>query len=430
MNKKNRLCVDRCILVLNNNPMYIDFWNYSSKFWKTKYGIIPTLFFYGDQVPKELSKEFGEIYQLPFIKEATVNPNRDWVCTWGLFYGASQFPEDICMLCGLDQLPLSDKFFKDIEQYDFDKDYVIGIGDAYTRGSHYDWYPSSHHVAKGKIYKKALKLNESWREQVLKVFDKRGDYGEMYGGSDFWGLEELHSTYLLKQYKYSIVHNGFFDGGLNENRFDTRGDSSITNINVSKLKSGGYSEVCLPRPMGNKTKDFVDFLYDNSPSYVKKEEPYYCHETSIIDSGAEVGDGTSIWHFSHICAGAKIGKNCSIGQNVFIAPNVTIGDNVKIQNGVSVYTGVEVEDYVFLGPHCVFTNDLYPRSYGDWSITPTKIRKGASIGANATILCGVELGEFSMVACGSVVTKNVEEKTLVIGNPARFKKKLKDPPKI
>ena len=153
---------------------------------------------------------------------------------------------------------------------------------------------------------------------------------------------------------------------------------------------------------------------------------YFAHSSSVIDEGSVIGEGTKIWHFSHICSGAKIGKNCNIGQNVFIAPNVVIGNNVKIQNGVSLYTGVEVEDYVFLGPHCVFTNDLYPRAYGDWSITPTKIRKGASVGANATILCGIELGEFSMVGCGSVVTKDVPPKTLVLGNPAKVKRVLKD----
>jgi acetyltransferase-like isoleucine patch superfamily enzyme len=160
--------------------------------------------------------------------------------------------------------------------------------------------------------------------------------------------------------------------------------------------------------------------------HTHKEKKYFCHETSIVDSGAEIGENTKIWHFSHICSGASIGKNCSIGQNVFIAPGVNIGNNVKIQNGVSVYTGVEVEDYAFLGPHCVFTNDLYPRSFGDWKISNTKIKKGASIGANATILCGTEIGEFAMVGCGSVVTKDVPPKTLVVGNPAKFKKVLKD----
>ncbi len=147
---------------------------------------------------------------------------------------------------------------------------------------------------------------------------------------------------------------------------------------------------------------------------------YFKHDTAIIDENCSIGDGTKIWHFSHISKNVRIGKNCSLGQNVYIAPNVTIGDNVKIQNGVSVYEGLTIEDSVFLGPHCVFTNDKFPRAFGDWEITPTILRKGCSIGANATIICGVELGEYSMIGAGSVVTKNVEPKTLVCGNPARF----------
>lgn len=153
---------------------------------------------------------------------------------------------------------------------------------------------------------------------------------------------------------------------------------------------------------------------------------YFKHETAIIDENCSIGEGTKIWHFTHVSKNVTIGKNCSLGQNVYIAPNVTIGDGVKIQNGVSVYEGVIVEDLVFLGPHCVFTNDKYPRSFGDWQITKTILRKGSSIGANATIVCGVEIGEFAMVGAGTVVTKNVEAKTLVVGNPAKTIKHFSD----
>jgi acetyltransferase-like isoleucine patch superfamily enzyme len=151
---------------------------------------------------------------------------------------------------------------------------------------------------------------------------------------------------------------------------------------------------------------------------------FFKHETAVIDEGAEIGEGTKVWHFSHVCKGSKIGKNCSLGQNVFVAPNVVIGDGVKIQNGVSIYEGVVVEDLVFLGPHCVFTNDKTPRAFGDWEITPTFLRKGCSIGANATVVCGVEIGEYAMVGAGSVVTKDVKPKTLVYGNPAKFSRKF------
>jgi UDP-2-acetamido-3-amino-2,3-dideoxy-glucuronate N-acetyltransferase len=153
---------------------------------------------------------------------------------------------------------------------------------------------------------------------------------------------------------------------------------------------------------------------------------YFAHESSYVDDGAEIGEGTKIWHFSHVCAGAKIGKNCSFGQNVYIAPGVVIGDNVRVQNGVSIYSGLVIEDYCFLGPHCVFTNDRYPRSAGVWKMEQTILKRGASVGANATVLCGLHLGEFSMVGCGSTVIKSVPPKTLVVGNPARMVKIFSD----
>lgn len=145
------------------------------------------------------------------------------------------------------------------------------------------------------------------------------------------------------------------------------------------------------------------------------------HETAIVEKGAQIGEGTNVWHFAHIRAGAKIGKNCNIGKDVYIDTGVIVGNNVKIQNGVSLYNGVVVEDDVFLGPHSTFTNDLQPRSFSeDWEITQTLLRQGCSIGANATILCGNVIGAYSMVAAGSVVTQDVAPFTLVMGNPARI----------
>ena len=149
---------------------------------------------------------------------------------------------------------------------------------------------------------------------------------------------------------------------------------------------------------------------------------YFVHESSYVDDGVEIGEDTKIWYFCHGQKGAKIGKKCSFGQNVNVANNVVIGDNVKIQNNVSVYEGVTLEDGVFCGPSCVFTNDLTPRAKypkGSENFVKTLVKEGASIGANATVVCGHTVGKCSMVAAGAVVTKDVPDYTLVAGVPAK-----------
>lgn len=148
---------------------------------------------------------------------------------------------------------------------------------------------------------------------------------------------------------------------------------------------------------------------------------YFAHETAVIDEGCQIGDNTRVWHFSHIMSGAVIGNNCNIGQNVVISPQVVLGNNVKIQNNVSVYTGVTCEDDVFLGPSAVFTNVINPRSAVNRKdqYRPTKVCRGASIGANATIVCGIVIGKYAMVGAGAVITKDVKPYALVVGNPAR-----------
>ena len=148
---------------------------------------------------------------------------------------------------------------------------------------------------------------------------------------------------------------------------------------------------------------------------------YFSHETAIIDANSSIGEGTKIWHFSHIMANCKIGEGCNIGQNVVISPEVELGNNVKVQNNVSIYTGVICEDDVFLGPSMVFTNVINPRSHVNrrGQYAKTIVRKGASIGANATIVCGHEIGEFDFIGAGAVVTKEVLPYALVVGNPAR-----------
>lgn len=158
---------------------------------------------------------------------------------------------------------------------------------------------------------------------------------------------------------------------------------------------------------------------------VEEQKQYFVHPSACVDDGAEIGAGTKIWHYSHISAGARIGEGCNIGQNVYVAPGVSIGSHCKIQNNVSVYDGVELGDYVFCGPSMVFTNVQRPRcKYPQAShefYTPTPVGEGASIGANATIVCGHRIGKNAFIAAGSVVTKDVPDHAVMMGNPARQK---------
>jgi len=151
------------------------------------------------------------------------------------------------------------------------------------------------------------------------------------------------------------------------------------------------------------------------------DKNYFAHTTAVIDQGCEIGDATKVWHFSHIMSDSVIGKNCNIGQNVVISPEVILGNNVKIQNNVSLYTGVICDDDVFLGPSCVFTNVINPRSAinrrGEYA--KTHVGKGATIGANATIVCGNDIGAYAFIGAGAVITKEVKPYALMVGNPAR-----------
>jgi len=154
---------------------------------------------------------------------------------------------------------------------------------------------------------------------------------------------------------------------------------------------------------------------------MSKEESYFSHETAVIDNGSVIGENTKIWHFSHIMPNCQIGKSCNIGQNVVVSPNVVLGNNVKVQNNVSIYTGVVCEDDVFLGPSMVFTNVINPRSAinrrGEYM--KTTVKRGATIGANATVVCGNDIGEYALIGAGAVVTKSIPPYALLVGNPAR-----------
>jgi len=153
----------------------------------------------------------------------------------------------------------------------------------------------------------------------------------------------------------------------------------------------------------------------------KKEQEYFVHESAVVDNGAKIGKGSKIWHYTHVSKGCEIGEKCNIGQNVYIAPNAKLGDNCKVQNNVSVYAGVTCEDGVFLGPSCVLTNDINPRAeyskHGNYM--KTYIEKGATIGANSTIICGNRIGRYALIGAGAVVTKDVKPYTIVVGNPAK-----------
>lgn len=154
---------------------------------------------------------------------------------------------------------------------------------------------------------------------------------------------------------------------------------------------------------------------------MSEQKTYFAHPTAVIDSGCKIGEGTKIWHFSHIMPDCELGINCNIGQNVVVSPGVKLGNNVKVQNNVSIYTGVFCDDDVFLGPSMVFTNVINPRSAVNRrnEYAKTHVGKGASIGANATIVCGHDIGKFAFIGAGAVVTKTVPDYALVIGNPAR-----------
>jgi len=150
---------------------------------------------------------------------------------------------------------------------------------------------------------------------------------------------------------------------------------------------------------------------------------YFAHETAVIDDNCKIGEGTKIWHFSHVMSNCVMGANCNLGQNVVISPDVILGDNVKIQNNVSVYEGVELEDYVFCGPSMVFTNIMYPRckypQRGSKFYQKTLVKEGASIGANATIVCGITIGKSAFIGAGAVVANDIPDYALVVGNPAK-----------
>ena len=250
--------IDRVILGLNNNKTYTGFWNPISYIWKTQYNITPTLMFVGTEKQikeNNLSNKYGDIIVLPIINEVVVNPNRDWSTTWAFFYGTTLFSDDICMICGIDQCPLSNIFKDLVEEYADDK-YVVTFSDAYLTGV---TFPSSHHVAKGALFKEILEIDDDWELELKKIFSLKHTYD--LPDNDFWCLDEVHSSAMLKKSSNpNIIFAQKFLHQWTEFKIDRSGRSIDYNLN--KLKSGYYSEIHMPRPY-ELNKPYIDKLIEN-----------------------------------------------------------------------------------------------------------------------------------------------------------------------
>ena len=269
-----------------------------------------------------------------------------------------------------------------------------------------------------------VNINVSWlnpyKEQKMTIVCEKGMI-----------LFDDMSDNKLKIYKDYLK----WSNGVNPSPVANKTDATIIELdNITPLENEcrHFMECCITRnkPItdgeeGLRVLKVLDMLSQSLKTGNKiipsKQNNYFAHETAIIDDGAIIGDGTKIWHYSHICKGAIIGKNCNIGQNVFIAGGAIIGDNCKVQNNVSIYAGVKAGNYVFFGPSCVLTNDINPRGMHskNGQYIETIIEDGVTLGANSTIVCGNRIGEHSLIGAGAVVCKDVEQYSVMVGNPAK-----------
>jgi len=253
--------VDRVIFTLTANPLYVPYWNLISRVWHTKFGVTPTLIFNGDQIELDscgLSIAHGEIVRLDNIPEVTLNRQRDWSCTWSLFYGASLFPNEVCMLSGIDQMPLGGMFFDAVRGLP-DNAYAVGFGDAY--GGTY--YPSSHHVAKGSRYKEIFAIDADWKTEVVKVFATRPQWPSI-DPADAWGLDEVYSSALLQK------HGDFTPLPIFWNTWQpTRlvRESAITNEVLAEITGNRKSEWHMPRPFSRVNPDTLAKIETAIPTY-------------------------------------------------------------------------------------------------------------------------------------------------------------------
>lgn len=258
--------VSRVILALTLNSNYIGYWNYVSQIWDECFRVLPTLVFYGtaeEQQKCNLSSKHGEIIRLDRVPEVTVNLEREWACTWGLFYGASCFPDDICMLSGIDQIPLSGLFFDCVRQVPlWHEKYIIGFGDAY-KGS---YYPSSHHVARGSMFKKIYEMDDDWEVEVKKVFDCRHNFTTC---PDVWGLDEVYSSHFLKRHMEKNYHDvealNLFWHCWQPYRLERETDLSA--LDYGWVRQGRFPEWHGQRPFEANDQALVKRLAENIPSY-------------------------------------------------------------------------------------------------------------------------------------------------------------------
>lgn len=255
--------IDRVIFGLNNNPVYTGFWNPISRAWKLKWNITPTLMFIGSKeelLSNNLSTEFGDIIRLDTVPEVVVNPSLDWSVPWSTFYGATLFPEQTSTVMGLDQLLLSDVFLKDLATNNLvtEDSYVVGLADAYTDLP--GIYPAAWHVAKGKTFKKVYSIEETWEDEVKKVFSQREKYPRLIPHK-WWGLDEAYSSDIIgtKLSTHPILMYGMFHNYWYPSRLDRGGR---LNYSITDLRDGKYSEAHLPRPFEDH-EEYINKLIDD-----------------------------------------------------------------------------------------------------------------------------------------------------------------------
>jgi len=273
MSTSNKI-IDRVIFCLTNNENYIDFWNYISKLYKVKFDVTPTLFFSGSNEEflslissNKLSNKYGELINLQRVDGIDYNPSLDWSCTWGLFYGASLFPNDVCMLSGIDQIPLNFEFFKEIKKIDARKNYIVGFGNAYNSQIKNNYgnivYPSSHHVGLGKFFKLIYNIKNNWGDELKQVFEHKN----LCDNNNYWGLDELYSSYMIQKHINNkndcniIIFDDFFNKLINK-RITRNEIKNITkNKLIENIKNENLYEYHSTRPFN--TNIYMDDIFES-----------------------------------------------------------------------------------------------------------------------------------------------------------------------